>query len=510
MTKSRVFLWGMMAFVAGVAVRSFAAVPYAAIGGAAGAAVAAAAAGFAQREKKYAAYGFFLLAFIAGMARFDLAEQSRPDLTQFYARPSAALGIVAEDPSYAEKSQRVKLKITEVDGRALAAPFFVLATTRKYPAYAVGDELKISGRIEQPENFSNFDYVSHLRRDAIFAVMSFPQIEKIGEGNGNRLMLALSRTKHAFEENIDAALPEPHAAFMNGLLLGERASIPQSVRDDFQTTGVSHIVALSGYNITLIGRNLMGLLLWFTAPFAASFWIATAAIFLFVLMTGAAASVVRAGIMGVFVLIAQKEGRPYQMTNALAFAGAAMIFQNPYILRFDAGFQLSFLATIGLVYLSPHVEQWFDRIRLKLIFSDPKLSLRRKETTSEARQFLGLKRIFVETLSAQITVLPLLIYLFGRVSLVSPFANLAVLIAVPYSMAAGFGAGAAGFLSRMAGDAAGWAAWVLLEYQLRAVSFFARLPAASVEVGAWTAIPLLIAYGVVFLHVWKKSNSTEK
>lgn len=495
MTKSRIFLRAMIAFVAGVAARSFVPVPYFLILVAGLGAGMAMAAGMMRKQKRSAAYGFFLLAFLLGVVRFDMAEHGRPDLSRVYGRAATTQGVVVEEPAMSEKAQRLKIKITSIDNHPSGQSFFVLATTRKYPAYALGDELKIAGVVERPENFSDFDYASYLARQDIFAVMAYPKIEKISEGKGSRLLLILSRLKRGFEENIDAALPEPHAAFMKGLLLGERASLPSYLTEDFKRAGVSHIVALSGYNITIVGRSITDTLLFLTVPFAVSFWIATAAIILFVLMTGAAASVVRAGIMGIMVLLAQKEGRSYHLANALVFAGAAMIFHNPFILRFDAGFQLSFLATMGLVYLSPAVE------RRIVAFLGP---------WNRHPRIFPFRQIFIETMSAQIMVLPLLIFLFGRVSLVSPLANLAVLIAVPYSMAVGFAAGAVGFLSVTLGSVVGWAAWVLLEYQLRVISFFARLPAASRETAVWLAAPLLMVYGVIFWRVWKKSKHTEK
>ena len=107
-------------------------------------------------------------------------------------------------------------------------------------------------------------------------------------------------------------------------------------------------------------------------------------------------------------------------------------------------------------------------------------------------------------------VLPLLVYLFGRVSLVSPIANIAVLVAVPYAMAAGFIAAMLGFLSSLLGVIAGWGAWLLLQYQLRAISFFAGIPLASVEVNAWMVMPLLALYGVILWKIWKNSQRTRR
>lgn len=495
MAKSRIFLWVMLAFITGVAVRSFIAVPYVVVwlGGIAAAILFAIGVSRGRRGAWIA--GLILSAFFIGVFRYDTVERVRPDLSRLFGKPVAARGIVVRDPAFGENSQRVTVDVAAVDGYAVAPHFFVLATVRKYPAYAIGDALAIEGTLEQPQNFGDFDYVSYLARDNIAGVIPFPKIEKVGEGKGNQLILSLSRLKHAFEEKIDAALPEPHAAFLKGLLLGERASLPKELVEDFKVAGVSHIVALSGYNITIVGRSLTTVLLVLTVPFAVSFWIALAAIILFVLLTGAAASVVRAGIMGILVLFAQKEGRMYRMTNALAVAGAVMIFHNPYILRFDAGFQLSFLATMGLVYLSPEVEQWLVRV------APPQ---------STSSFVLKLRQIFVETMSAQLMVLPLLIYLFGRVSLISPVTNILVLLAVPHAMTIGFFTGVLGFISASLSAALGWATWILLEYQLRIIAFFAHIPLASITVGAWVLAPFSVVYVGLLWRIWRRSHDTQK
>lgn len=502
MAKSRIFLLLLVAFAAGVGVRSFIALPYLAIESLALVAVIVIVVSLLRGYRAYMVYGCLLLALFGGVMRYEAAERAAPDLSGLYGKMFRVQGVATADPVAQGTYQRIKLKILSVNGHAAEPHFSALATLRRLPAYRIGDEFRMEGVIERPENYGDFDYVSHLRRDGIFALIAFPAVEKIGEGQGNRLMRALSRVKHAFEKNIDTALPEPHAAFMKGLLLGERASLPKTMTEQFKQTGVSHIVALSGYNITLVGRSFMNGLLRITIPFPLAFWIAVVAIILFVFMTGAAASVVRAGIMGLLVLLAQKEGRAYHMTNALVFAGAAMVFHNPYILRFDAGFQLSFLATAGLVYLAPAVERWLGRVWRRNYFSDE--GARRREKN----RLLRLRETLVETLSAQIMVLPLLIYLFGSVSLISPLANIASLIAVPYAMGAGFVAALAAFLTPALGRLLGWIAWLLLEYILSVTRFFAAFPYASVEVGAWAGIFVAALYGSVAWCLSRKSSAT--
>lgn len=496
MTKSKIFLFAALSFIAGVAARSLIVVPLTPLF--VGIIGAATALGIGVIGKKRRAWipALFILAFCAGIFRYEYALHQQPDLSSLYGESVVMRGIVEEEPERTASVQRLTVKTESVEGGDVNPPFRALITLRRYPTYALGDELKIEGRFEQPESEGDFDYAAYLARRNIFVAVRYPLVEQLGTGRGSFFFRALAGIKHSFERNIDAVLPEPHAAFLKGLTLGERESLPPELVEQFRRTGTSHIVALSGYNITLVGRFFTTVLLGLTVPFQVTFWIATSAIILFVLLTGASASVVRAGIMGVLLLVAEKEGRMYQMRNALTFAAAGMIFHNPYVLRFDAGFQLSFLATLGLVYLAPHVARLS---RLDGPLFNPE---------SQRQRLLPVRRTLVETLSAQLAVLPLLIYLFGQVSVISPVTNILVLLAVPYAMTAGFIAGGLGFLSYFLSQAAGWINWILLEYILRVIELFARLPLAAIKIGGWALAPLTAIYVWMGWAIWKKSVHT--
>lgn len=524
MPKSRIFLFLLLAFILGVAGRSFFQISYLLLWVGALFASLTIAAGILRKNKTLIVYVVLFFAFGIGIVRFDQVINQRPDLSSFYRQSLILQGIVIAEPELTEKVQRLKVLIESVNNRSVKKPSFtpffggqragfaVFLTIRKYPLYRLGDEFRIEGVLESPKNYSDFDYVSYLARQDIFAVMSFPVIEKIAEGRGNKLKLFLSKIKFAFEENIDLMLQEPHAAFLKGILLGESESFPPELVESFARTGTTHIIALSGYNITLVGKHLMSLLLLLTVPFQISFWIALATIILFILMVGASPSVTRAGILGILVLVAGREGRLYSIRNALALAAAVMVFQNPLILRFDSAFQLSFLATLGLVYIAPHVEKflgkWWFKIR-GFWGQKPTLGLRKIYNRSNdipfsEEQGTKLKQILIETLSAQIMVLPLLIYLFGRVSLVSPLANMLVLMAVPYAMAFGFLTGLLGFFSTILSQIMGYITWVLLDYELRVIKFFAGIPLSSVTVGKWFLVPVGFFYLFIFWKLWKK------
>lgn len=468
--------------------------------------------GILRRRKAVLLYLFIFLSFLSGIFRLSQVEHYASNLEFWYGKAIVFRGYVFKEPEAIASTQRIVFKVERLDGENVQS-FLTLLTLRRYPVYELGDELELQGILEIPLNRGEFDYVSYLKKDEIFSTISFPLVEKTGSGRGNKLKLLLSKIKYKFEEKLDIALQEPHSALLKGLTLGERESLPSEFKESLSQTGTTHIVALSGYNITLLGRFFIISLLFLTVPFRISFWIATCAIMLFVILTGASPSVVRAGIMGILVLVAKREGRIYQMTNALAFAAAVMIFHDPKILRLDVAFQLSFLATLGLLYLAPYLEKKLERITYiikKTLTKDEVLDPRFQKSIpsgDRGKSFLPLKLIFIETLSAQLAVLPLLIYTFGKISIVSPITNLLVLVAVPYAMTLGFLTGFLGFLWEPLSIVAGWFTWVLLAYQLWVIEFFAKLPFASAAVSWWMSTLIFLIYGLVLIKIAIKARN---
>lgn len=511
MPKSRIFLWLMVFFIVGVGMRSFFPVSIISVWAGVVLSVIIIIIGILRKKTKVTVSGFCLILLFCGVLRYAAHDVRIPDMSPFFEKRMVFSGVVDTEPGKSERAQRLNVMVSSADGHALAQPIHTLITTWKYPEYRLGDEILVSGSLREPENFDEFDYVSYLARQGITTVMVFPEIEKTGEHQGYAFYIFLSRAKHVFEGRIARILPEPHASLLNGLLLGERASMSQEFIEDLKRTGTTHIVALSGYNITIVGRFFITLLLFLTIPFQISFWAALFSIALFVVLTGASASVVRAGIMGSLLLLAEREGRQYHMTNALVFAAALMIYHNPKILRFDTAFQLSFLATVGILYATPYVEKLVDRVQIIFSRMRGNYDLQRfsKLHGSELQSFsISLKRIFVETLSAQCFVLPWIVYLFGRVSIISPLSNIAVLVVVPYAMAVGFGAGVIASIWESAGRVAGIIAWLFLEYIIVVIQFFAKIPGASVEIGGIFLFLFLIGYGCMIFFVWRREHST--
>lgn len=375
-------------------------------------------------------------------------------------------------------------KSSEVDGK-------VLVTLGNYPRYEYGDELEISGKLVSPKNFSTgedgeseFDYRSFLAKDDIYSLMNYPKVRVIAENQGSRFYRAVYVIKNKFEENLEKILPEPHSSFLAGLLLGSRGGIPEDLKDAFAKTGVSHILAISGYNISILAWFLASLLAFFYLSPRFVFWLSVLSIFIFVLLTGAEPSVIRAAIMGSLVLLARKEGRVYSVANAIVFAGAAMLFADPFILRYDVGFQLSFLATLGLILILPRLENYFQNLPA----------------------VLGLKEAFLATTSAQAAVLPLLLYNFGNLSLVSVAVNVLILPAVPFAMFFGFIAGAASFIALPLGKVLGFFAWALLSYEIKIVEIFSAVPFGFFKISYFPVYLVILYYGGLVYFLAKKNR----
>ncbi|MFA7310071.1 MAG: ComEC/Rec2 family competence protein, partial [Candidatus Paceibacterota bacterium] len=220
-------------------------------------------------------------------------------------------------------------------------------------------------------------------------------------------------------------------------------------------------------------------LLSFASRFA-QFGGSTVIVVFFVLMSGGAASAIRAGAMAVLAMYARLSGRLFIAVRALAVVAAVMVAWNPYILAFDPSFQLSALATLGLVLLTPH-------IAVRLGFMSERF---------------GIREIIASTISTQIAVLPLLLYQNGNLSIVSLPANLLALIPVPFAMFASFIAAAGGMLFGSYAVVLALPAYVLLSYIIRVAQFFASFPYASVSVPAFSPWFMFAAYGVLIVAVW--------
>lgn len=360
----------------------------------------------------------------------------------------------------------------------------ILVSTDPYIDLTYGDVVYVSGVLKKPEAFTTdtgrvFRYDTFLEKDNIFYQISFADVVVRTQG-GWSIQGTLFAIKNFFVRNIHAAIPEPAASLGAGITVGAKQSLGDALLHVFQVTGLIHIVVLSGYNVTIIGEALLRILSGFSRRIALS--IGAVLIILFVIMVGAQATILRAGGMALLALLARATGRTYLVTKALFLVGALMILIHPKILIYDPSFQLSFIATLGLIYVAPRIEA-----RISFISSR-----------------FGVREIIAATVGTQLAVLPLLLHMTGILSLSSLLVNVLVLPLVPLAMLLTFVAGLVGFIP--GSEIIGLPAYVLLSYMTILPSWFASLPLSYITVPpfSFSITVLLYALGIGFLWVSQK------
>ncbi len=379
---------------------------------------------------------------------------------------------------------RVAVVKIEVEDQEREVKGTVLVRAPRYPEYDYGDELEIEGLLETPPELEDFSYREYLARQGIHSILRRSQISLINRGRGSPLTRALLAFKRQAQRVIALILPEPQAALLTGILLGVETGIPADLRQAFSATGTAHIIAISGFNISIIAGVFSGLSIRLFGKRRAM-PVALAGIIVYTILVGASAAVVRAAIMGCLYVIATHYGRQTQALTLLMAAAMLMTLINPQTL-WDVGFQLSFAATLGLILYTPVLQSWFERL-LSKVFSPG--------TVKQAVELLN--GALIVTLAATITTMPIIVYHFRQLSLATLFSNFAVLPAQPGVMLLGGLATIAGLIWLPLGQVLGWIAWLFLTYTIRMVEITASFPYASLNLGRFSPSLVWLYYGLL-------------
>ena len=387
------------------------------------------------------------------------------------------LGTVIDDPR--PREDRLQLVLgdlaTASDGTVRSLVDKLLVWLPRGVDAGAGDRMRVSSRIELAEDFDGFAYREFLARQGIAAIARADSAEVVGEASG--AAAALAGLRSMLLGGLNDLVPEPEAALGAGILLGVRSAIAPEINDAFATAGLTHVVAISGWNIAIVAALVAAAVRplarrpggrWTTAGLAAM------TVGGYVLLTGASPSVVRAALMAAAMLVARLEGSRAHAASALALAALVMLLAAPPVL-WDVGFQLSLLATAGLVFFGAAVERRLHR------------------WPGWIREPVAL------TLAAQLTTLPVILVNFERLSLVAPIANVLVVPFVPIAMLFSALVSVVGVLNGsvhlpVVSDVLAWltggAAWLVLRVIVWLGTTVASVPHAAVDVAVPPALAI--------------------
>ncbi len=453
-------------------------------------AAVAGALAFVWRTSRLRLPFMLLSAFTLGVAR-DTAARPHTDMASVwtYANRSVVLmGTVERHPDWRDDVQIVVVASERLGiGTTSRAVYgLVRVQVSSIPELHYGQHVELRGQIELPREGKPFDFRAYLQRHDIYAVMQRPKVRVVGVVGGNGLVARLLALNDGLRVTVERLLPEPHAALIAGMLLGTQAAIPREVLADFRATGTSHLLVISGWNITVLVGGVAGFLVALGIPRRRAMALSLPVLVLYVLFVGASPSVLRAGIMGTLVIWAELADREPDAWTGLLLACAVLALLDPNVL-WDTGFQLSALATAGII-------AWQKPLYTALL----------RRLPANSQPLAGLIESLSVTLAALILTLPLLVYSFGTLALIAPVANLLLAPAVPPAMLFGALGAVAGLLFLPLGQLLALLAWPFTTWLLVGTHLLGGLPAAALSVAPFSGWWLAAWYGgLLVVVVWR-------
>lgn len=431
-----------------------------------------------------------VLSFFLGGIRYQLSLPDLRDSAHIYnysggSVPVQITGVVTDFPDQREQIVNLRVKAESIRGKKgesdLPLQGYVLVKTEVETKVAYGDRIMITGFLKLPPEDEDFNYREYLNRQGIYVYITRAEVGIVEPGQGSLLMQVIFGIRSRALELIYRLWPDPEASLLSGILLGIETGISDQVQKAFRETGTTHVIAISGFNITIVAgffSRFFGRMMNPRKGAAA----AVIGISLYTILVGADAAVVRAAVMGGFSIFAQQIGRRQHGLNAAALASLVMMLANPQ-LPWDISFQLSLSATLGLVLYADPLSAWFLRLSSR-IFS---LEVAQK-ITQPVSEFV------LFTFAAQLTTMPVMIYHFDLFSLSTFLANPAILPVQPPIMVLGGLALILALIWFPLGRLTAPLVYPFVLYTIRAVEWFSRLPLRPAQLGEVDLLWVILFY----------------
>jgi competence protein ComEC len=404
-------------------------------------------------------------------------------------------GRIESEPVQQEKKATFVLKteLLQREGRNDFARRRILTTLRGLNARSDLSLLRCGSRIVgratlEPfpiqRNPGEFNYGHYLTLNDIQGVATiaapedFVVTKESAFSNFNALIGAIQRSLY---RTIDRYHSPEQASFLKGVILGYRADLSNEIKQSFMNTGTIHILAVSGSNVAVIVLIIYSMFGFLRLPKKLAGGATIFGIVIFMFITGASPSVVRATIMATVLLVGTLFERRTDVYNSLSVAAAIILLLDTNAL-FDVGFQLSFAAVVSIVYIYPILKKLIDLI---------------PERFEEIKAIDYVLKLFAVSLAAQIGTLPFTAYYFGRISLVSLLANLIVVPLSGLNVLLGVATVACSSVSSFVASCYAALNSIAIDFLLGFVKVAGNVPHAYAETAQFQLLHALLYYGIV-------------
>lgn len=464
---------------------------------------------FWTRQPKILLAGFCLLFFALGWYRYlNFIQPQLPanHISQFNEQEKISLsGLIIAEPQVKEDKQQLIIETCDLSlpldkGEIKRGSGKVLLIISKYPEYQYSDYLKITGQLKSPQKIDDFDWPAYLARDQIYSVMYSPEVEQqklspLTRGSWRGLKIQIYSEVLSFKDHLRQIVAQnlkpPQSNLLAAIMLGDKKQLSSDLTEKLNITGTRHITAISGMHIVILSQILFFVFLWLGFWRGQIFYLVVGVLILYIVMIGAPASALRAGFMIGLLFLAQKIGRLNSSGRAMIMAATVILVFRPSLLRFDAGFQLSFAAVLGIIYIKPLIDKLFK---------------------INASRSYYLRSLVSLSLAAQVTTLPLVIYYFGRLSLVAVLANVLIVPVLPFILGVGLVFALSGLIWSGLVKIISLPVWLLLSYTAKTIDLLSFPSFSALDVAKFSWLWLLIYYGflLIFLRWYYRRNTPRR
>ena len=390
-------------------------------------------------------------------------------------------GKIVSEPIIKSKYQQFTLEVENINNRAIQKEKVLVSAPLNYN-FKYGDIIDGIGKlINTPKALfpGNFDYSLYLSRQNIYTIFYLSDVE-ILDNKPNIIKKFAIASKNHISKQVDKYFKQPYSSILQAMLTGDKISLEPETKDKFINTGLIHLLVVSGLHIGFCVIIFIFFFKLFNLPLKYVYLLTIPAVFFYTLVTGANPPAVRAAIMASCILISLILDREPLVYNAVALSALIILFINPQDL-FTASFQMSFLATIGIIYLYPKINKIFKDIKNKFL--------------------KNLWSVAAVTLSAQIALIPVLLFYFGKISIISMFTNILIVPVIGFVVGLSYVFYLATFVSGYLAFFCSILLTVILKIILFVINFFSSLKYSVIDTVKPDIFEILIYYVSIVLMI---------